>query len=98
VTLAVPLAGLLALAAEQHVASLGGLRKRGPYNSPLSITLLPTPTVFILFLIIDREIECSTERGFGSMWSNPLCDTLVTYMTKYCVKMVLRSRNVDPIV
>ena len=41
-TLAVPLAGLLALAAEQLVASLGGLRKRGPYNSPLSITLLPT--------------------------------------------------------
>jgi len=43
VTLAVPLAGLLALAAEQLVASLGGLRKRGPYNSPFSITLLPTP-------------------------------------------------------
>ena len=43
VTLAVPLAGLLALAAEQLVASLGSLRKRGLYNSPFSITLLPTP-------------------------------------------------------
>ena len=46
VTLAVPLAGLLALAAEQLVASFGGLRKRGPYNSPLSITLLPTPSTW----------------------------------------------------
>jgi len=42
VTLAVPHAGLLALAAEQLVASLGGFRKRGPYNFPFSITLLPT--------------------------------------------------------
>jgi len=42
VTLAVPLAGLLALAAEQHVVSLGGLRKRRPYNSPFSITVFPT--------------------------------------------------------
>ena len=41
-TLAVPLAGLFALAAEQLIASLGGLRKSGPYNCPLPITLLPT--------------------------------------------------------
>jgi len=43
-TLAVHLADLLALAAEQLVTSLGGLRKRGPYNSPLPITFLPTPS------------------------------------------------------
>jgi len=46
VTLAVPLAGLLALAAEQLVASLGGLRKRRPCNSPFSITLFPTPVTW----------------------------------------------------
>jgi len=45
VTLAVPLADLLARAAEQLVASLGGLRKRSPYNSPLSITKVMIRTV-----------------------------------------------------
>jgi len=50
VTLAVPPAGLLALAAEQLVASLGSLRKRGLYNSPFSITLLPTPKLPKLIL------------------------------------------------
>jgi len=46
VTLAVPLAGLLAVAAEQLVASFVGLRKRRPYNSPFSIKLFPTPVTW----------------------------------------------------
>ena len=49
-TLAVPHAGLLALAAEQLVANLGGLRKRGPHNSPVPI-LHGSPTSVPSFII-----------------------------------------------
>jgi len=45
-------------------------------------------------LLIDSKVECSTERGLGSVSNYQLCNSLMTYTKPYCAKMVLPSGNV----